>query len=477
MTRRLIRSAVRSLVLCTVAGGLTALTPAAPSVAAHARVAITATPEAQAVLDRAVKALNELRSYSDETKLSFLLKGTEDGKPMEESQDMTLRFAFQREGRFRMSSIMDATILSDGTTITSESSVLRQYIQQPYSPTPDWNALAGPMGTDSLFFHPIAAALLSGTIGKAEQIRIFDSITGVKAEKRGDRDGRVVSGKGSLPGMPLPFAEKLDIAAWFDDTTGLPGEIVVDLTPAMKRMVAMASMMGEENKTDIQTARITIAITPSVNTEIPASTFAYTPGEGFKKVDKFEMPMGDFGDGDSGPSGPELLVGLPAPAFAGTGVDGQPLRLEDYKGKVVVLDFWAMWCPPCVRALPIVQKLHDEFADKGVVFIGMNNDGPEDLERLKKFLADRKITFRQFPPDEKVTQAFRIEAFPTMIIIGKDGIVQDVTIGFGPSAEAEKRTKLEKLLKGESLFDPKEVEARRKKAEGDKPASDGPMGR
>lgn len=477
MTRRLIRSAVRSLALFTLAGGLLAVSLNVPEAAGLTATAAAVTPEAQAVLDRAVKALNELRSYSDETKLSFFLKGTEDGKPMEESQDMTIKFAFQREGNFHMSNMMGTTMYSDGKTITHESGMLRQYIQQPFTPTPDWNALGGPMGAESLFFHPVAGALLSGTIGKAEQIKMFDSLTGVKAEKRDGRDGRVVTGKGTLPGMPLPFPEKLDISAWFDDATGLLGEVVVDLTPAMKRMIAMASMMGDEAKTEIETAKITLAINASVNADIPASTFAYTPGEGFKKVDKFEMTMGDFGDDDSGPSGPEMLVGLPAPAFAGTGVDGQPLKLEDYKGKVVVLDFWAMWCPPCVRALPIVQKLHEEFADKGVVFIGMNNDGPGDMERLKKFLDDRKITFRQFPPDEKVTQSFRIEAFPTMITIGKDGIVQDVTIGFGHNAEVEKRAKLEKLLKGESLFDPKEVEARRKKAEGDKPAGDDPMGR
>ena len=68
------------------------------------------------------------------------------------------------------------------------------------------------------------------------------------------------------------------------------------------------------------------------------------------------------------------MVGKPAVMFEGTDVDGKTVRLADYKGKVVLIDFWASWAPPCVAAFPQLRELYHRYRDQGFVVIGVNLD-------------------------------------------------------------------------------------------------------
>ena len=77
----------------------------------------------------------------------------------------------------------------------------------------------------------------------------------------------------------------------------------------------------------------------------------------------------------------DLVVGKPAPEIVGKGVDGKPIRLSDYRGKVVVLSFWATWCSPCMSMVPHEQELVERMKGKPFVFLGISGD--EDRERLK----------------------------------------------------------------------------------------------
>jgi thiol-disulfide isomerase/thioredoxin len=87
------------------------------------------------------------------------------------------------------------------------------------------------------------------------------------------------------------------------------------------------------------------------------------------------------------------IVGRPAPPLEGPGLAGSTLRLADFRGRVVLVDFWGMWCGPCVGALPELQRLAERFANRPFVILGVNSDA--DREALRRFLASRKIGWPQ----------------------------------------------------------------------------------
>ena len=125
--------------------------------------------------------------------------------------------------------------------------------------------------------------------------------------------------------------------------------------------------------------------------------------------------------------GEPSLAGSRAPEFAFT-LDGKPAKLADLRGKVVVLNFWATWCAPCVEEMPSLERLHQELASKGVVVLGVSVD--EDAEAHDKFLRDRKITFPTFrDPSKKTPMSYETFMYPETYIIGADGRVARKIIG------------------------------------------------
>jgi thiol-disulfide isomerase/thioredoxin len=123
------------------------------------------------------------------------------------------------------------------------------------------------------------------------------------------------------------------------------------------------------------------------------------------------------------PSHAELLnPGTNAPPFKLKDFAGKERSLEEFKGKVVVLDFWGTWCPPCRMAMPAVQKVHEKFADKGVVVLGMNfeSNPKADPEKFKK---DKGYTYTSLAKAETIAGSYKVTGWPTFYVIGKDGKV------------------------------------------------------
>jgi thiol-disulfide isomerase/thioredoxin len=104
-------------------------------------------------------------------------------------------------------------------------------------------------------------------------------------------------------------------------------------------------------------------------------------------------------------------------------LDGKLVSLSDFKGKVVVLDIWATWCPPCRAEIPHFIELQNEFKDKGVAVVGMSvdSDGPE---AVKKFAQDNGMNYPIVMADEATATAYGADqGIPLTIVIGKDGQV------------------------------------------------------
>ena len=113
-----------------------------------------------------------------------------------------------------------------------------------------------------------------------------------------------------------------------------------------------------------------------------------------------------------------------APDFSITTAEGKDIALEDLRGKVVLLDFWGTWCPPCVASLPSLRDLHKKFAkEPSFVMIGIGDDSNE--EKWRDFIARNQMDWIQYlDRDRHIVRAFDVHAFPTYIVIDAEGIVR-----------------------------------------------------
>ncbi len=105
------------------------------------------------------------------------------------------------------------------------------------------------------------------------------------------------------------------------------------------------------------------------------------------------------------------------------------LDLAQYRGKVVVIDFWASWCVPCRRSFPWMNRMQAEYADDGLVVIGVNLD--RNRADAQRFLADVPAEFEiHFDTDATLAQEFGVEAMPSSYVIGRDGEIVARHLGF-----------------------------------------------
>ncbi len=174
---------------------------------------------------------------------------------------------------------------------------------------------------------------------------------------------------------------------------------------------------------------------------------AITPGEDWEEVDDLGQAIMESMQPGGAPEPAESPAGqgegAPAPDFTLPLLgDGRSFSLASQRGKVVVLDFWATWCPPCVKGLPTMSKVTGEYADRGVVFVAV--DLQEDADHVAEFMKSKGWSFTvALDGDGEVSDLFGVSGIPHSVIIDKKGVVRHVHVGFGDAAEAEARLRKE----------------------------------
>ena len=121
---------------------------------------------------------------------------------------------------------------------------------------------------------------------------------------------------------------------------------------------------------------------------------------------------------------PPLEVDFPALGFTGLDISGKEISLASLKGQIVLLDFWASWCTPCLAELPTMKGIADEYAKDGIVVIGINLDRSE--EYFIQAVADYDLSYRQIydGPDGPIADLYRISGIPMLYLIDQEGIIR-----------------------------------------------------
>ena len=170
--------------------------------------------------------------------------------------------------------------------------------------------------------------------------------------------------------------------------------------------------IGDKSVPDLTTLTLT-----NGNAKITPATFVYTPPAGAKKIVSADEPT--FRD-------MRLTLGAQPFAFSGQTLDGKTISLESYKGKVVLLDFWATWCEPCVEELPTIEANYNKYHAQGFEVIAISVD---QEEALRAFLEKYDLPWPQIlDAHEKngIAKTYGVRAFPTSFLIDKDGNIAAV---------------------------------------------------
>jgi peroxiredoxin len=149
--------------------------------------------------------------------------------------------------------------------------------------------------------------------------------------------------------------------------------------------------------------------------------------------------------GDS--AGPPA-VGQVAPDFTLSDQAGKPVSLADLRGKVVIVNFWATWCPPCRAEMPSMETLHRELADEGLVLLAINIE-KDGRKTVPAFLAGKPHSFPiLFDDREEVQKRYGVYKFPESFVVRKDGTIDDKVIGAIDWAHPKSIAYFRDLLKG-----------------------------
>ena len=142
------------------------------------------------------------------------------------------------------------------------------------------------------------------------------------------------------------------------------------------------------------------------------------------------------------------LEGATAPDFALASLDGPNLRLSEYRGDVVMLNFWATWCGPCRQEMPMLEEIYGRYRPAGFQLLGINVDG--EPSRARRMAQDLGVTFPLLvDTDKTVSKLYDIRAMPVTVLIDRDGTVRHVHHGYRPGHERRYLKQVGRLLREE----------------------------
>lgn len=146
-----------------------------------------------------------------------------------------------------------------------------------------------------------------------------------------------------------------------------------------------------------------------------------------------------------------LNKGSMAPPFVADRFVGGQLQSDQLRGKVVMLDFWATWCPPCVEEMPALTRLAEEYQSQGLIFVAANRDDPSTAEAdVSRFIERNmpKLAGNVVYANDQMSSSYRVTSLPTLYFIDRAGRIRETMVGY--SSESTLRRRIEQALKSPS---------------------------
>ena len=137
----------------------------------------------------------------------------------------------------------------------------------------------------------------------------------------------------------------------------------------------------------------------------------------------------------------------PAPGSTLKSREGKTVSLSDYKGQVVMVNFWATWCGPCRQEMPLLEQIYEKYHGLGFTLLGVNvEDNPEGA---KKWIQETgPVTFPVlFDPKNEISKLYKVQTMPTTVLVARDGTMRFIHHGYKPGYEADYQNQVRTLLR------------------------------
>lgn len=388
-------------------------------------------PDAEAILRAATQRIQQAKALTAD--FDFEVKVGLPG--LEHGRFVHYKMAIERPNKFvflRTEGDMGATVASDSEQLTQYVSELRQYTKNE-----------APKTLDEFSSSMTGMMLIEGGMGGFMMALLADDpyqrLTGEVTES-------TYVGKEILDGVECNHLrlvqEQWDIDLWV--TTGEQ--------PTLRRIRPdLSKQLGEEEKEAGFSITISLNYTNwDLDPELSDEVFAFTPPASAELVDEITA----VAPGAIAPPIVQVhpLIGQPAPTFALSKLGGTvEFKLKDVIGKrVVVLDFWATWCPPCVAGLPQLAEVAKDYKQKAVAVYAVNLE--EDAETIRTFLDEQGIEIDVLRDESgKTAEQYSVSGIPQTVLIGLDGRVHVIHSGLPQDLKAELTEAIDALLEREDL--------------------------
>ncbi len=330
--------------------------------------------------------------------------------------EIPLTYAASSPGKMRLEvkhQRANVTLVSNGSTTWTYLAADHQYTRKNASTLQEGSSSQNASPTDQQFLS--LARSLTDTYAEVTQNLESASIAGQPEIS--------INGK-TIDTYHVKTTYKGDLKSERPDANVFPTQYWIDAeTHWVVKQIDAYKLPSQRAEDSVKVQETTVINNYELNPSFEEETFAFQAPDGAERVENLSF----------GGVGSSSMEGQQAASFSLPNLSGEMVQLSDFKGKIVLLDFWATWCAPCRRAHPGLQELHEEFRDQGLVILGINN---ETEQKARSYMKENGYTFPTLmDPDDAVAAKYGVSAIPYYFVIDREGVISSEIIGYHPKSD------------------------------------------